>query len=254
MTATLKIYCQRRVPEAVWTPLRMERRATCWRPTPVTPPRSCTVISTYIDCTVRTCYVESSRGNSKSVFARCLCLVPVVSVRSSVSRFSPRPVTLSHVARDALFLRLQFFFRRVLFLYLAFPAMLGPCISRFSCSGLVSRVSLFPVMVITLYPHSACSQPINFAIPPAMVCVMFHFKLGVGVVASSWGKAARPAEAKWINISNVPWPRAAGRSHFARIRSAYERLGTQHTKRIMNKCNVIVISCVHCVYYHVQWN
>ena len=132
--------------------------------------------------------MESSRGNSKSVSARCRRLVPVASVRSSVSRFSPRPVSLSHVARDALFLHLHFFFRRVLFLYLAFPAMFGPCISRFSCSGLVSRVSLFslfPVMVITLCPHSTRSQPINFATPPAMVCVMFHFKLGVGLVACS---------------------------------------------------------------------
>lgn len=217
-------------------------------------PSSSTVISTYIDCAVRTCYVESSRGNSMSAYAR-LCLVAVVRVRSSVSRFLPRPVSVPHVSHDALFLHLQFF-RRVLFLYPAFPAIFGPCISRFSCSVRVSRASLFslfPVMVITLFPQSARSQLISIARPPAVVCVMFRFKLGV-CVACSWGKAPRPVEAKLINISYVPWPRVAGRSHFGRIRSAFERLGTQHTKRRMNKCNAIVITCVHFVYYHVQWN
>lgn len=118
-------------------------------------PRSCTAISGCIDCADRTCYVESGRGNSMSVYARCLCLVAVVSVRSRVSQFLPRPVSVPRVSHDALFLHLKFS-RRVLFLYVAFPAKFGPCISRFSCSVLASGVSLFspfPVMVTTLYPR-----------------------------------------------------------------------------------------------------
>jgi len=106
-------------------------------------PRSFTVISTYFDCAVRTCYVESSRGNSMSVYARCLCLVAVVSARSSVSRFLPRPVSVPHVSHDALFLHLQFS-RRVLFLYLAFSRDVRSLYLAFLVFG--SCVPCFPVL------------------------------------------------------------------------------------------------------------
>jgi len=76
------------------------------------------------------------------------------AVPSCISRFPRCSVPVSRVSRD------------VPSLYLAFLVMFFSCISRFSCSVPVSRVSLFslfPVLVITVYPQSARSQPINIA-------------------------------------------------------------------------------------------
>ena len=86
------------------------------------------------------------------------CYVPVSCVSRDVPSlylaFSVMLVPVSRVSRD------------VPSLYLAFLVMFFSCISRFSCSVPVSRVSLFslfPVLVITVYPQSARSQPINIA-------------------------------------------------------------------------------------------
>ena len=145
------------------------------------------------------------------VFASCLCVTMLATSRFCISCFPWCSVPPSPVFRD------------VHFLYLAFPAMSRPFISGFSCSVPVSRVSrvvrslylAFPAMFRPCisglsfsvpvspvsrdshnpYLQSARCQPINIARPPAMVCVIFRFNLG-GSVACSWGKAARPAEAK----------------------------------------------------------
>ena len=107
------------------------------------------------------------------------CYVPVSCVSRDVPSlylaFSVMLVPVSRVSRDfpslylafpALFRPVSRVSRDVPSLYLAFLVMFFSCISRFSCSVPVSRVSLFslfPVLVITVYPQSARSQPINIA-------------------------------------------------------------------------------------------